>query len=191
MPSAALKSWITSAARELDELVRAHVAVGGSARGRRYATLQVNHAYAVLLASQFQRFCRDLHSESVEVIVTSISNRAVRDITRRNLLHGRKLDVGNANAATLGADFGRLGFVFWAEVDAATGAHAKSRRLRLENLNSWRNAIAHQDWTNVGASSALHLKTVTAWRSTCTKYARTFDAVLATHLTAVVGLSPW
>jgi hypothetical protein len=36
------------------------------------------------------------------------------------LTENRKLDTGNANAATLGPDFDRLGFSFFTEVNAAT-----------------------------------------------------------------------
>ncbi len=38
--------------------------LGGWALDHRYATRQLNHAYTVVLAAQFQGFCRDLHSES-------------------------------------------------------------------------------------------------------------------------------
>src|SRR5262249_19369869 len=39
--------------------------------GRRYATQQVNRAYAVLLASEFQGFCRDLYSECMDHVVAT------------------------------------------------------------------------------------------------------------------------
>ena len=62
--SVALQRWMFKAQSALDEIEAAHQAIGGARRGRRYATLQVNHAYAMLLSSQFQGFCRDLHSEA-------------------------------------------------------------------------------------------------------------------------------
>ncbi len=54
MPSIAYRHWRTSRAKALDEIAHAHAAVGGTQRGRRYATQQINRAYAVMLASQFQ-----------------------------------------------------------------------------------------------------------------------------------------
>lgn len=63
MPSESLIAWQGSRAAELDELEAALRAVGGIGRGRRHATQQLNQAYAVLLSSQFQGFCRDLHTE--------------------------------------------------------------------------------------------------------------------------------
>ena len=72
MPSVALKYWQNQGQAALDEIVAAHTAVGGLRRGRRYATEQINYAYAVLLCSQFQRFCRDLHTEAVECLVSAV-----------------------------------------------------------------------------------------------------------------------
>jgi hypothetical protein len=50
MPSIAYRQWVTTRAAALDEIARAHIAVGGTRRGRRYATQQLNRLYAVLLA---------------------------------------------------------------------------------------------------------------------------------------------
>ncbi len=55
------------------ELENAHAIVGGTERGRRYATQQINYSCATLLSSHFQGFCRDLHSECIDRIVAAIS----------------------------------------------------------------------------------------------------------------------
>jgi hypothetical protein len=78
----------------LDEIEAAHRAVGGSGRGRRYATQQINQAYAVMLSSQFQRFCRDLQSEAVDELAKRIALPDVAEIFRLQLTTGRKLDSG-------------------------------------------------------------------------------------------------
>ena len=52
--------WRGERSDALDEIENAHALVGGTGRGRRYATRQINHAYAALLSSHFQGFCRDL-----------------------------------------------------------------------------------------------------------------------------------
>lgn len=75
MPSRALAEWRGRRSDELDELLAAHAAVGGTGRGRRYATEQVNRAYALAVAAQFQGFCRDLHSEAVRSSWPSPSHR--------------------------------------------------------------------------------------------------------------------
>jgi hypothetical protein len=61
--------WRRRRARELDELLAAHRAVGGTGRGRRYATAQLNRAYALAVAAPFQGFCRDLHTEAIDELV--------------------------------------------------------------------------------------------------------------------------
>jgi hypothetical protein len=62
MPSRAYRHWKGGRATELDQVETAHILLGGTARGLRYTTQQINRAYAVLLASQFQGFARDLHT---------------------------------------------------------------------------------------------------------------------------------
>lgn len=64
MASRALQKWQTVRAAELDQIADAHESVGGTQPGRRYATRQINHAYAMLLSSHVQGYCRDLHSEA-------------------------------------------------------------------------------------------------------------------------------
>jgi hypothetical protein len=145
MACVALRRWQTDGESQLDEIATALAAVGGSGRGRRYATREINHAYAVLLTSQFQRFCRDLHTEAVEHIVAHVAPPPVRSVLRTRLLEGRKLDQGNPNPSNLGSDFGRLGFNFWTSVRSS---HARSGTWQtlLDDLTTWRNAIAHQNF---------------------------------------------
>lgn len=66
MPSQSLVHWSSKRSVGLEEIESAHRSVGGTGRGRRYATSQINQAYVVILSSQFQGFCRDLHSESTD-----------------------------------------------------------------------------------------------------------------------------
>lgn len=149
MPSNAYARWVKSQAEKLDQIEKAHVSVGGSGRGRRYATDQINQAYVVLLASQFQAFCRDLHSECVAILVDGIEPASMKPIVRAELTRDRKLDKGNANPSNLGSDFKRLNVDFIQEVKRLHDRNA-AMIARLEVLNQWRNAIAHQDFTKMG-----------------------------------------
>lgn len=180
---------------ELDEIAAAHAAVGGSSPGRRYATLRVNHAYAVLLSSAFQAFCRDLHSEAVDHLAAQLPTTTMAFLFQRQMTQGRKLDVGNPNPSNLGADFGRVFVVsrgFWpAVLGDPTNPAMEKRKAKLENLTVWRNAIAHQDWRQVGNDSGLRLGDVRAWRSACAMLARRFDQVLSDELRASTGKAPW
>jgi hypothetical protein len=103
-------------------------------------------------------------------------------------VQGRKLDHGNPNPGNLGSDFGRLGIAFWPTVNALDNRNP-ARRAALETLNAWRNAIAHQDWSEVGPG--LQLQQVRAWRATCRGLANDFDGAVATYLVGLVGRAPW
>ena len=145
MSSKSLERWRNKRAAALDQLHLAHNSVGGTVRGRRYATQQINQAYAVLLSSHFQGFCRDLHSECADHFVRSILVGLVRTAVRNALVEHRKLDKGNPNPGNIGADFNRFGLPFWDEV-RKVDARNQDRQNRLGELNEWRNAIAHQDF---------------------------------------------
>ena len=188
--SVALKTWKKDAKRALDEIAAAHAAVGGQTRGRRYATQEINHAYAVLLSSQFQRFCRDLHTEAVAHLVAAVLPPSLRPILRARLCDNRKLDHGNPNPGNLGSDFGRLGFDFWAAVHGRDTRNP-GRKSQLENLAGWRNAIAHQDFDPAKIVPPLRLAEVQRWRSACSAMAHEFDQVVRDHLVTLVGVRPW
>jgi hypothetical protein len=192
MPSVALHTWQTQAARALDEIADAHSAVGGRGRGRRHATREINHAYAVLLSSQFQRFCRDLHSEAVSFIVDTLAPSVFAELVLAAFREGRRLDRGNPNPGNLGADFGRLGIAFWPELERRS-ARSRARRRELESFAVWRNAIAHQDFVSSALQppAPLRLATVRRWRSICSASAREFDEMIGDHLAAMAGLRPW
>ncbi len=196
MPSRAYQRWRTERASALDQIARAHAAVGGSGPGRRYATLQVNHAYAVMLAAQFQGYCRDLHTECVDHLVAMISHAPLQRLVRAEITRGRRLDQGNAQPASLGTDFGRLGTglgtAFWDDVDGHDPRSATCRA-GLESLNAWRNAVAHQDFdpSKLGGIVTLRLSHVKRWRRQCRILARSFDGVMRRRLQTLTGTAPW
>ena len=79
----------------------------------------------------------------------------------------------------------------------ALDAHTAGRKLRLEQLNRWRNAIAHQDFTSpsdldLGAGRVeLRLADVDAWREACDRLATTMEAVVGARLAGLAGRPPW
>ena len=182
-------TWNTTAIRALDEVEGAHLAVRGSGRASRCAAEQINYAYVILLAGNFQRFCRDLHSEAIDHIVPAVASPSLQHILRVNLSRDKKLEAQNAQSGSIGADFGRFGLKFWDAVDLRDRRN-KERRKSLDELNQWRNAIAHQDFKSVLAAK-LRVRQVRNWRSVCSSLARSFDAVMGDHLASVVGKAPW
>lgn len=191
MPSNSVVRWGRERAAALDEIEAAHAQVGGTERGRRYATQQINRAYAVLLSSEFQGFCRDLYSECVDHIVAS-GPAHVQALTRAQFLWGLQLGRGNPQAAAIGSDFGRLSLPFWNDV-YGVHAHNRRRRAMLDELMAWRNAIAHNDFDPAvfGPDPTLHLRQVRRWRSAINGLCDGFDRVLRDHLTGIFGTTPW
>lgn len=192
MASRSLEDWQKLRGKALDQVESAIEVVGGKRRGRRHSTQQLNRAYALLVSSQFQGFCRDLHSEAVDHLVSAITPAGLQPVVRMRLTEGRHLDRGNANPSNLGADFSRLGMSFWDQVKTAEKRSA-GRQKKLGLLNDWRNAIAHDafDPDKLGSRLTLHLSQVRAWRAACDGLARVFDRTVADHLTALVGARPW
>jgi hypothetical protein len=193
MPSLSLGKWFTERAATLADIVSAHRAVRGSGPGARAATQQINQAYAVLLSAQFQGFCRDPHSECADYFVSPVADPELRLMLRTNLVFARKIDRGNPNPGNLGAGFNRFGLRFWSVVDGHRPQNP-ARRLGLEEMNDWRNAVAHQDFATAMLKAGrpnLTFAQVQAWRKACDGLARSFEDVLRAHLHKLIGVVPW
>lgn len=108
----------------------------------------------------------------------------------------RGLDRGNASIETISADFARFDLDIWAAAAAASPSTAV-RRTRLEQLNTWRNAIAHQDFVfstqqqTLLSGTSVTLAWARRWRSACEGLAQTFDSVVGARVQALTGRSPW
>ncbi|MGQ0581248.1 MAG: hypothetical protein ACT4O6_04885 [Reyranella sp.] len=193
--SLSLDVWRSTQADRLNEIESAHQSVGGTARGRRFATQQINRAYAVLLAAQFQGFCRNLHSESAGAILASIQDVNVARVAQANFVFGRTMDRGNAGPGNIGADFARLGLKIW-DALAVRDVRNNIRNRKLEELNTWRNAIAHENFQDAvkfpaGRRTVLHLAKVRDWRQTCDVLASHMDKAMQAHITTLTGNVPW
>lgn len=192
MPSVAFRHWRTVRRATLDTVEAAHATIHGTGPGRREATRQLNHGYTVLLAAEFQGYCRELHTEAV----TFFSDRLPllqRDVVARALVLNRQLDRGNASPATLGSDYARLGINWWRAVDDDANPDGPALRRVLDELNNWRNAIAHNDFdpARLGGTIRLMLASVRGWRQACNRLAGIFDRILADHLQSQTGQRPW
>src|SRR5207248_10698691 len=109
---------------------------------------------------------------------------------RDNLLWKRNLDRGNAHFDNIKEDFSRLRIDFKKEVDPYD-PQPRPLRLKLQELNEWRNAIAHQDFHKFSGSTQLQLTQVRQWRRACKKLAQVFDTVMHRYLQNLTGISPW
>jgi len=191
--SSSLQKWLTARAATLDTLETAHRSIRGTGPGARAATQQINQAYALLLSAQFQGFCRDFHTECADSFVDPLTDPTYQRVVLDSLILNRKLDRGNPNSGNIGADFSRFKIALWALVDAHRSPNA-ARRATLEDLNEWRNAIAHQDFAPTMLTAGhphLTLGQVQKWRKACDGLAHSFDEVLRVYLQGLIGTAPW
>ncbi|MDA8284213.1 MAG: hypothetical protein M0Z42_13190 [Actinomycetota bacterium] len=197
MTSAALDRWRNQRAKQLDELVDAHVAISGTAAGRRWATAELNRALILRLASQFQGFARDLHGETAITFgeLAHPTDPVLARVVATGLQVNRQLDHKNAQEDSLSSDFSRVGIQLWAEMDARHRRTA-ARRLHLRAFNRARNGLAHDDQRAVAevlaAGYRMDLAGIRQWRAALDGLADTMDDVLAAHLGRLFKVArPW
>jgi hypothetical protein len=191
--SPALGRWLTDSRLELDRLRNAYATVARAKRADRYTLEQLKRVYMIAVSAKFQRFCRDLHSDVVEVLAKGHPIPAFRQVITANLTYRRALDVGNPTPGTIGADFGRLVPRFWRELKV-DGGHGAPLGAALQDPNGWRNAVAHDDFTSTKGPlrpPKLCIRTVDAWRRACTGLARSMNDLLFCHLRNLAGTDPW
>ncbi|MEX1008549.1 MAG: hypothetical protein WD271_11970 [Acidimicrobiia bacterium] len=197
MPSTALTRYETDRRQRLDELLAAHRLVGGTGRGRRWRTQQLNNSLVLRLAAEFQGFARDLHDLAGDTFASWAAggNTKLETVLRARLSEARQLDRGNAHPGSLGSDFGRFGFELWPAL-AARDPRTASQQESLELLNEARNAIAHDDEARLAALEAqgnpITLRTFRAWQRDLDGLASTLDAEVAAHLGLLFQrATPW
>ncbi len=197
MPSTAFEKWAGERGDRLDSLVQTHALLGPAGVGRRWRTQQINDSLMLRLATEFQGFARELHTEGASFFARNAAagNRPLESAISTLLTQGRKLDSGNANPGNLGADFGRFGIQWWPAMAART-QRTRSRQEMLDNLNKARNAIVHDnpheiaDLRNEGFP--ITLKTFVRCRRALNRLAITMDETLALHLDRFFGAGrPW
>jgi hypothetical protein len=190
MPSRALQEWRTTQRVELDRL---DAAVRASERALRQ---QLVDAYILMLAAHFQRYCRGLHDEAVTLAANQVLPTSLGHLLRVRLIDGRQLDRSNARSSTLEADFARFDMRFWDELIELDGRNER-RRLQLNQLNVWRNAVAHQGFrlstSNAAAvaGTARTLRWARVWRRNCAALAQQIDRIVSRRLTSLIGRRPW
>lgn len=189
-----MQIWRTTRSEALDKLEATHREIRVNHTGRPYNAEHMNHAFALALAAQFQGFCRDLHSECSDHLMQSLRHLNVRqdvvDVLSERMVAGRKLDNKNANPSSIGSDFGFFGFKFIQEVKDHNQRN-EGRLKKLEQLNTWRNAIAHADFADERVAGYLTIAKVRQWRNACNHLASQFDSVMRIKLNSLTGNEPW
>ncbi len=147
----------------------------------------------LLLCAHFQAYCRGLHTDAAQLLVEAI-DPGIASVVDANLTFARQLDRSNAQPSAIGADFNRLVFEFWTVVKA-TDARNAARQRKLEELNDWRNAIAHHDIERHRADLHPHTVTIAACNRWAVRAERPRRLLRPSppphHLTTLLGSRPW
>lgn len=187
--------WDTECVPRLNQLEQVHAAAGGTRRGRRWGTNQLNRSLFVALVGQFQMYCRELHDEATRVYLSQTNTNQVAAIETL-LLRRRDLDTRNPRRDALKNDFGRMGLRIIPALQNRYG-RAGQDLARLELLVDLRNAVVHGNESEVHALTrrnpiATTLRSYHRFKSTCDRLVRGLDAVVAAGLAAELQISrPW
>ena len=193
--SAAKEVWDTECVARLDQLERIHAAAGGTGRGRRWGTEQLNRSLFVALVGQFQVYCRELHDEAAGIYLSQANPRQVEALEPL-LLRRRELDSRNPRRDALRKDFGRMGLQLIPALQSRY-ARAGDDLDRLELLVRFRNAVAHGNESEVRSLVQEDrirptLRAYRTFRSTINRLVGKLDAVVAAELAVELDIRrPW
>ena len=186
MPSASMLRWQNDRMPRLGEVEAQCAATLALVPPQPNLVEENLRGYVLLLSAHFQGFCRELHTECSQIIVSRVRVRLQALIQAQFIAH-RKLDHGNPTLQHLRSDFERFGFV----LDLAVADPANAARLRdLAALNTWRNVAAHHGTIPTGAPP-LNLPELQLWRSSCDGLATSLDGILYNELRKILRRAPW
>jgi hypothetical protein len=141
--------------------------------------------YVLLLSAHFQGFCRDLYTESAQIVVSK-TRTSLQPLIQRQSTSNLKLDHGNPTLKSLKEDFERFGF----SLHLSTADPANPARLTLlDHMNQWRNAAAHHG--NPPGGILLDLASLHDWRNACAGLATSLDGIMYTQLRRILRRQPW
>ena len=197
--SSAIASWRSWRGDILDGVEEAHQVAAAAGLGETIVG-QLTFAYTLLLSSQFQGFCRDLHLAVADAYFLYVAEHSIAaaNVLRSRLVEGRKLDQGNPSPANIGSDFGRFAVRFWDRI-VSLHPHAEHAKQRLDMLCLWRNSIAHSDFSDPrlganrlqpGAKPTLTLDEARDFRRACDELATVFDSFAHDLLVVLVEGPP-
>jgi len=173
MPSHAL-TGLTDRLTDIDQLARAHAAVGGSQRGRRWDVQALNRAQLVLLCAHFEGYLEDLMAEAIAAI-----NGALEPAALTRGFHNPWPD-------RIDQLYAFLGMTSPARTIAWRKASNKTVRANLEDMVRTRNKLAH------GTTGVTVYKTdVDRYRRYVEGFSRRFDRAVRERVYSLTGRHPW
>jgi hypothetical protein len=185
VPSAALLNWQNDRMPRLQQ-VELQCAASLSAVPPNAHLIDENlRGYVVLLSAHFQGFCRDLNTESAQILASKVRT-SLQLLVQEQFTAHRKLDSGNPTHDHLKEDFKRFGFKLDLAVDPANVPHLH----RLAAMNKWRNVAAHQG-TTLPTGIPLNLPSLQFWRAACDGLAVSLDDIVYNQLRRILRRVPW
>lgn len=140
----------------------------------------------MLLSGHFQGFCRNLYSECAQIFALR-APASLQATIQVQFFAELKLNHSNPTMNSIRRDFERFGFTLDFNADPAN----RPRAIHLDELNRWRNAVAHQEPTAPAGMPALTLTAVKGWLISCDGIANWLDAIMYNELLRILGAPPW
>ena len=187
MPSHALLNWQTFGLirlAEIEQQCSTSEVAGPTGLAEENLRGSVMHRSA-----HFQKVCRDLYSECVQVLVSSVPD-AVQVVVQLQAMSDIQLIAANPKYETICHDFERFGIAIRNKLKADP---ANALRItHLDQLNAWRNYCAHRkDIPPVGAGGPLSLALVRTWQDSCSGFIASVDGIMYNKLSKMIGAPPW
>jgi hypothetical protein len=187
MPSASLQHWQNHQMPRLQQIDIQCAASLALVPPNPHLADENLRGYVVLLSAHFQGFCRDLHTEASQIIVSKV-RPTLQVLIQDQFTARRYLDHGNPSIDNIAKDFKRFRFDLKAELNADPGNAL--RRQHLAALNQWRNVAAHQG-TVLPSGSPLILPSLQVWRQSCDGLATALDGIVYNQLRKWLRRNPW
>ena len=187
MPSHALLNWQTFGLARLAEIEQQCAA--SAVTGPSSLAKENLRGYVMHLSAHFQEVCRDLYSECVQVLVSSVP-RSVQMVVQLQAMSDIQLIAANPKYETICHDFERFGIAIRDELKADP---ANALRItHLGHLNAWRNYCAHRKQIPpAGAGGPLTIPLIRTWQDSCGGFIASVDGIMYNELSKMTGAAPW
>ncbi|TDQ49961.1 hypothetical protein EV190_1145 [Actinorugispora endophytica] len=157
----------------------------------------MNHAVVLRLASEFQGFSRQLHTESLDFLKGRLLPGQPQFWTYLLVPYTKAsiLNTGNATAKALAEDFGLFGVLLWEKLRQTYPGQVDAWRRELNWLNKARNALAHEDYNQLVKLTADSVSIDDArarkWKTVLDELTEGIDRIVGDHFGIVFGVRPW
>jgi len=165
---------MTDRLTDVDQLMAAHAAVGGTQRGRRYEVVGLNRAAILMLSAHFEGYLEDVMTDALIALNPHLIPKP--------LIGG----FHNPWPDRIDALFEFLNMSKPSRVISWRRAGNAAVRKNLEKLVATRNQIAHGT-TGV----TVYKNEVISLRKYVEGFAQRFDQLVHDQVEALTGVSPW